>query len=98
MITTPIKTSFFIKKKTKRTDVSTVFFRMTHQDHSATISLKIDIKTADWDEHKCHVQKSHPAHNQPNPDVLAEEIIENLEAGIVSFKEIQLAVGGRLGR
>ena len=64
MITTPIKTSFFIKKKTKRTDVSTVFFRMTHQDHSATISLKIDIKTADWDEHKCHVQKSHPAHNQ----------------------------------
>ena len=64
MITTPIKTSFFIKKKTKRTDVSTVFFRMTHQDRSATISLKIDIKTADWDEHKCHVQKSHPAHNQ----------------------------------
>ena len=64
MITTPIKTSFFIKKKTKRTDVSTVFFRITHQDHSATISLKIDIKTADWDEHKCHVQKSHPAHNQ----------------------------------
>ena len=64
MITTPIKTSFFIKKKTKRTDVSTVFFRMTHQDRSATISLKIDIKTADWDEHKCHVQKSHPLHNQ----------------------------------
>jgi site-specific recombinase XerD len=64
MITTPIKTSFFIKKKTKRTDVSTVFFRMTHQDHSATISLKIDIKTADWDDRKCHVQKSHPAHNQ----------------------------------
>jgi site-specific recombinase XerD len=64
MITTPIKTSFFIKKKTKRTDVSTVFFRMTHQDHSATISLKIDIKTADWDERKCHVHKSHPAHNQ----------------------------------
>jgi len=25
--------------------------------------------------------------------VLAEEIIENLEAGIESFKEIQLAVG-----
>jgi site-specific recombinase XerD len=64
MITTPIKTSFFIKKKTKRTEVSTVFFRMTHQDHSATISLKIDIKTADWDDRKCHVQKSHPAHNQ----------------------------------
>ena len=64
MITNPTKTSFFIKKKTKRTDVSTVFFRMTHQDHSAAFSLKIDIKTADWDERKCHVQKSHPAHNQ----------------------------------
>jgi type I restriction enzyme M protein len=33
--------------------------------------------------------------NLPDPDVLAEEIIENLEAGIESFKEIQLAVGGR---
>jgi type I restriction enzyme M protein len=31
--------------------------------------------------------------NLPDPDVLAEEIIENLEAGIESFKEIQLAVG-----
>jgi type I restriction enzyme M protein len=33
--------------------------------------------------------------NLPDPDVLAEEIIENLESGIESFKEIQLAVGGR---
>ncbi len=33
--------------------------------------------------------------NLPDPDVLAEEIIENLEAGIESFKEIQLAVWGR---
>jgi type I restriction enzyme M protein len=31
--------------------------------------------------------------NLPDPDVLAEEIIENLESGIESFKEIQLAVG-----
>ena len=31
--------------------------------------------------------------NLADPDVLAEEIIENLEAGIESFEEIQLAVG-----
>jgi type I restriction enzyme M protein len=28
--------------------------------------------------------------NLPDPDVLAEEIIENLQAGIESFKEIML--------
>lgn len=26
--------------------------------------------------------------NLPDPDVLAQEIVENLEAGLVSFKEI----------
>jgi len=30
--------------------------------------------------------------NLPDPDVLANDIIENLEAGIESFKEIYLAV------
>jgi len=30
--------------------------------------------------------------NLPDPDVLAEEIIENLEAGIESFKEIMLGL------
>jgi type I restriction enzyme M protein len=30
--------------------------------------------------------------NLPDPDVLASDIIENLEAGIESFKEIYLAV------
>ena len=30
--------------------------------------------------------------NLPNPDVLAEEIIENLQAGIDSFKEIMLSL------
>jgi hypothetical protein len=50
MITTPIKTSFFIKTKTNRTEISTVFFRITHRQRSASISLKVDIKTADWDD------------------------------------------------
>ena len=42
MITTPIKTSFFIKKKTKRTDVSTVFFRkrIATTQHYAKITDK----------------------------------------------------------
>jgi type I restriction enzyme M protein len=30
--------------------------------------------------------------NLPDPDVLASEIIENLEAGLASFREIMLAV------
>jgi len=30
--------------------------------------------------------------NQPEPDVLAEEIIENLEAGLNSFKAIAAAL------
>ena len=30
--------------------------------------------------------------NLPDPDVLANNIIENLEAGIESFKEIYLAI------
>jgi type I restriction enzyme M protein len=30
--------------------------------------------------------------NLPDPDVLAEEIIENLQSGIDSFKEIMLSL------
>jgi type I restriction enzyme M protein len=30
--------------------------------------------------------------NLPDPDVLAEEIIENLQSGIESFKEIMLSL------
>ena len=30
--------------------------------------------------------------NQPDPDVLAEEIIDNLQAGIDSFREIMLSL------
>jgi type I restriction enzyme M protein len=30
--------------------------------------------------------------NLPDPDVLAEEIIENLQSGIESFKEIMLGL------
>ena len=33
--------------------------------------------------------------NLPDPDVLATEIIENLEAGIESFKEIMVALNGK---
>ncbi|MDD5475961.1 MAG: class I SAM-dependent DNA methyltransferase, partial [Syntrophales bacterium] len=33
--------------------------------------------------------------NLPDPDVLAEEIIENLEAGVQSFKQIMESINGR---
>ena len=33
--------------------------------------------------------------NLPDPDVLANDIIENLEAGIESFKEIMLSINGK---
>jgi type I restriction enzyme M protein len=33
--------------------------------------------------------------NLPDPDVLAEEIIENLEAGVDSFKQIMASINGR---
>jgi type I restriction enzyme M protein len=33
--------------------------------------------------------------NLPDPDVLAEEIIENLEAGVESFKQVMQSLNGR---
>jgi type I restriction enzyme M protein len=33
--------------------------------------------------------------NLPDPDVLAEEIIENLEAGVESFRQIMESIDGR---
>jgi type I restriction enzyme M protein len=33
--------------------------------------------------------------NLPDPDVLAGEIIENLEAGLASFREIMLTINGK---
>jgi type I restriction enzyme M protein len=33
--------------------------------------------------------------NLPDPDVLAEEIIENLEAGVESFKQIMESLNGQ---
>jgi len=33
--------------------------------------------------------------NLPDPDVLAEEIIENLEAGVESFKQIMDSINGQ---
>jgi hypothetical protein len=33
--------------------------------------------------------------NLPDPDVLAEEIIENLEAGVESFKQVVQSLNGR---
>ncbi len=32
--------------------------------------------------------------NLPDPDVLANEIIENMEASLASFKEIMLTING----
>ena len=34
-------------------------------------------------------------YNLPDPDVLANDIIENLEAGIESFKEIMVTINGK---
>lgn len=75
MTTTPIKTSFFIKKKTKRTDVFTVFFRMTHQGQSAGISLKVDVRAGEWDERKSNVRPNHPAYAQLN--LLMDQMLRN---------------------
>lgn len=33
--------------------------------------------------------------NLPDPDVLAEEIIENLEAGVESFKQVMESINGQ---
>ena len=33
--------------------------------------------------------------NLPDPDVLAGEIIENLEAGLESFREIMITINGK---
>jgi type I restriction enzyme M protein len=33
--------------------------------------------------------------NLPDPDMLAEEIIENLEAGVQSFKQIMESINGQ---
>ncbi len=33
--------------------------------------------------------------NIPDPDVIADDIIENLEAGLASFREIMTRVGGK---
>ncbi|HSL62452.1 MAG TPA: hypothetical protein VK885_11735 [Desulfotignum sp.] len=33
--------------------------------------------------------------NLPDPDVLAEEIIENLEAGVDSFRQIMASINGQ---
>ena len=35
--------------------------------------------------------------NLPDPDVLANDIIENLEAAVGSFKEIMAAINGKEG-
>ena len=35
--------------------------------------------------------------NLPDPDVLAREIVDNLEAGLASFKEILLELEGKGG-
>jgi len=32
--------------------------------------------------------------NLPDPDILANEIIENMEASLASFKEIMLTING----
>ena len=33
--------------------------------------------------------------NLPDPDIIATEIVENLEAGLASFREIILSLGGK---
>jgi hypothetical protein len=44
---------------------------------------------------KSILSKTQQSSNLPDPDELANDIIENLEAGIESFKEIMMALNGR---
>jgi type I restriction enzyme M protein len=59
--------------------------RFTYEDILARDKTSLDIT---WIKDKSLTDLD----NLPDPDVLANDIIENLEAGIESFKEIYLAV------
>ena len=66
MVATPILISMQLKKKTDRTDVYTVFFRMTHQGKTASISLKTDVRKGDWDDKKWNLKLQHPSYQKLN--------------------------------
>ena len=66
MVATPILISMHLKKKTDRSDVYTVFFRMTHQGKSVSISLKTDVRKCDWDDKKWNLKMQHPSYQKLN--------------------------------
>ncbi len=66
MVATPILISMHLKKKTDRADVYTVFFRMTHQGKSVSISLKTDVRMCDWDDKKWNLKMQHPSYQKLN--------------------------------
>jgi site-specific recombinase XerD len=60
----PIKTSFFLKKKTGHSDIHTLFFRMSHLNQIAEISLKFDIEMSAWDKTKGAIRTNHPEYTR----------------------------------
>ena len=76
-------------KNTRLREKSTSIWRkFTYKDIIAGAKLSLDIF---WirDESLADLD------NLPDPDVLAEEIIENLEAGVESFKQIMESINSQ---
>lgn len=70
-------------KRVRRTVVNA----LVHRDHLVSAPARLFV----YDN---RIEIISPGH-LPDPDVLAEEIIENLEAGVDSFKQIMESINGR---
>lgn len=64
MIIVPIKTSVFLKRKTGKKDVFTVFLRLSHQGQTVELSLKIDVVQPEWDFKKNTIKTSSSKYEQ----------------------------------
>jgi site-specific recombinase XerD len=58
MIIVPIKTTVFLKRKTGKKDVFTIFLRLSHQGQIVELSLKIDVAQTEWDFKKNTIKTS----------------------------------------
>ena len=67
---------------------TSIWRKLTYEDIIAGAKLSLDIFRI-RDESQADLD------NLPDPDVLAEEIIENLEAGVESFKQIMESLNGQ---
>ncbi len=76
-------------KNTRLREKSTSIWRkLTYEDIIAGAKLSLDIFRI-RDESQADLD------NLPDPDVLAEEIIENLEAGVESFEKIMESINAQ---